>query len=62
VDLGDLEIRPVGEVLFDPSTKPIWEVIEEIGAAVPVGEWENVRADGARNLDHYLFGHAKKSS
>ena len=62
IAIADLEIRPLGEVLFDPSAKPIWEVIEEIGAAVPVGEWENVPADGARNLDHYLFGHAKKSS
>jgi hypothetical protein len=49
-------------VAFDPSAKPIWEVIEEIGAAVPAGEWARVPADGAQNLDHYLYGHAKKSS
>ena len=60
--IADLEIRPVGEVAFDPSARPIWEVIEEIGAAVPVGEWARVPADGAQNLDHYLYGHAKKSS
>jgi hypothetical protein len=62
ITVADLEIRPVGEVPFDPSAKPIWEVIEEIGAAVPAGEWEKVPADGAQNLDHYLYGHAKKSS
>jgi D-lyxose ketol-isomerase len=60
--IADLEIRPVGEIAFDPSAKPIWEVIEEIGAAVPAGEWASVPADGAQNLDHYLYGHAKKTS
>jgi hypothetical protein len=62
IAISDLDIRPIGEVSFDPSTKPIWEVIEEIGAAVPAGEWAKVPADGAQNLDHYLYGHAKKSS
>ena len=60
--VADLEIRPLGGVPLDPSTKPIWQVIEEIGAAVPAREWEKVPADGAQNLDHYLYGHARKSS
>jgi hypothetical protein len=51
------EIETVGQ-----PVKPIREVIEEIGAAVPVAEWDKVPADGARNLDHYLYGHAKNSS
>lgn len=57
-----LEIRPVGEVPFDPNARPIWEVIEEIGAAVPPEEWDKVPTDAAQNLDHYLYGHPKKSS
>lgn len=61
VAVSDLTIHPVGEVSFDPSARPIWEIIEEIGATVPAGEWNKVPADGARNLDHYLYGHAKKS-
>ena len=53
--------RRAGGTSFDPSAKPIWEIIEEIGAAVPAEEWDKVPTDGARNLDHYLYGHAKHS-
>jgi hypothetical protein len=55
-----LEVRPAGETPYDETARPIWQVIEEIGATVPPEEWEKVPVDGARNLDHYLFGHAKK--
>jgi hypothetical protein len=61
VTVSDLSIQPVGEVPFDASARPIWELIEEIGAAVPAGEWNSVPTDGARNFDHYLYGHAKQS-
>jgi hypothetical protein len=54
------EVRPAGEVPFEANAKPIWQVIEEIGASVPPEEWEKVPADGAQNLGHYLYGHAKK--
>lgn len=46
---------------FDASVRPIWEVIEEIGASVPSAEWDKVPRDGATNLDHYLYGHPKKA-
>lgn len=61
VSVSDLTVQPVGELPFDPNAKPIWEVIEEIGANVPAAEWDNVPTDGAQNLDHYLYGHEKKS-
>jgi hypothetical protein len=61
VAVAELEIRPAGEVPFGSSAKPIWEMIEQIGAEVPAVEWDKVPADGAQNLDHYLYGHAKKS-
>jgi len=54
--------RRAGGSSFGPSAKPIWQIIEEIGAAVPAGEWGKVPTDGAQNLDHYLYGHARKSS
>lgn len=50
-----------GEGSFDPNAKPIWEMIVEIGAAVPPEDWDNVPTDGAQKLNHYLYGHAKKS-
>ncbi len=61
VSVSELAVHHVGEVSFDPTARPIWEIIEEIGAAVPAEAWDNVPTDGAQNLDHYLYGHAKKS-
>jgi len=59
--VAELTIQPAGEQPFDPGARPIWEIIEEIGASVPAAEWDKVPADAAQNLDHYLYGHAKKS-
>jgi hypothetical protein len=61
VSVKDLEVQIAGDNPFDQSLRPIWEVIEEIGASVPAGEWEKVPTDAATNLDHYLYGHAKKT-
>lgn len=52
--------RSAGGTSFDPTAKPIWHVIEEIGAAVPAKDWDKVPTDGTQNLDHYLYGHPKK--
>ncbi len=54
--------NPAAEATLDPDARPIWEVIVEIGAAVPAGEWNKVPTDGAQNLNHYLYGHAKASA
>ena len=53
--------QPPSDVPFEPNARPIWEVIDEIGASVPAGDWDKVPTDGAQNLNHYLYGHAKKS-
>lgn len=36
--------------------KPIWEVVAEIGAALPAEAWKDVPSDLSKNLDHYLYG------
>ncbi len=41
-------------------TKPIWETVAEMGAAIPAEAWDKVPRDGARNLDHYLYGSPKQ--
>jgi hypothetical protein len=56
-----LDVQLAGEKTFDAGARPIWDIIEEIGAAVPSVEWDKVPRDGAVNLDHYLYGHPKKS-
>lgn len=61
VVVSELTVQPFGEISFDPNARPVWEIIEEIGASVPAEEWDKVPTDGAQNLDHYLYGHAKKS-
>ena len=59
--VSDLTVQPAGPIAFDPKARPIWEIIEEIAATVPEADWANVPTDGAQNLDHYLYGHAKKA-
>jgi hypothetical protein len=46
---------------FDAAARPIWEIAQEIGKAIPQEEWEKVPKDGAINVDHYLYGHRKTS-
>jgi hypothetical protein len=40
--------------------RPIWEIVDEINAGLPVDTWENVPTDGSINLDHYLYGAPKQ--
>src|SRR5262245_6040546 len=45
-----------------PKRKPIWEVAIERMSIVPDDELERLPADGAEQLDHYLYGTPKRSS
>ncbi len=45
---------------YDPTAKPIWEVMEEIAAMVPDSEWRKVPRDLSKNLHHYLHGAPKE--
>ncbi|HKV11616.1 MAG TPA: hypothetical protein VJ725_25955 [Thermoanaerobaculia bacterium] len=36
--------------------KPVWEAIIEIGASVPLEEWDKVPRDLSKFTDHYLYG------
>lgn len=56
---AQVDIVARGEPVFDPTAKPIWEILDEISREVPAAEWARVPCDGARNLDHYLYGHPK---
>ncbi|HEV3122369.1 MAG TPA: hypothetical protein VGY53_10715 [Isosphaeraceae bacterium] len=40
--------------------KPIWEVAEEIRKQIPAEEWAKLPADGAKQLDHYIYGSPKR--
>ena len=41
-------------------SRPIWEVIGEISKQIPDEAWDELPTDGSINVDHYLYGHAKK--
>jgi Arc/MetJ-type ribon-helix-helix transcriptional regulator len=43
-----------------PGRKPLWERVEEMRKSVPAEEWAKVPADGAAQLDHYLYGAPKR--
>ena len=42
------------------ADKPFWEKIVERGKRIPPEELANFPTDGARNLDHYLYGSPKQ--
>lgn len=44
------------------NVRPIWEVITELSAQVPMEEWEELPRDGAEQHDHYLYGSPKRSN
>ena len=45
---------------FDPTAKPIWEIMEEISAMVPDSEWAKVPSDLSINFHHYRHGAPKE--
>jgi hypothetical protein len=49
-----------GEPEYDPTARPVWEEVLEIGASIPMEEWEKVPTDLSINLDHYLYGSPKQ--
>jgi hypothetical protein len=46
----------------DAQPKPIWRRFVEAGEALPEDVIKRLPSDGARNLDHYLYGAPKESS
>ena len=44
----------------EPTTKPLWEQIIEIGEQIPESEWAKLPRDLARNFEHYMYGASKE--
>lgn len=40
--------------------RPIWDVLEAIGAEVPGEEWDKLPSDLSTQHDHYLYGSPKR--
>ncbi len=49
-----------GRIVLEPAAKPFWERIAALAANAPPQELDKVPADGAAQLDHYLYGQPKR--
>ena len=59
-EVDALVVRRLDEFSYDPSARPIWEIVEELGKSIPDTEWEKLPLDAAVNLDSYLYGDQEK--
>jgi Arc/MetJ-type ribon-helix-helix transcriptional regulator len=41
--------------------KPLWERAAELRQSIPAEEWDKLPTDGARQLDHYIYGSPKRT-
>ncbi len=51
--------NPVEKV---PAHKPIWEVFQELSAAVPDEVWKSLPTDLSEQHDHYIYGTPERPS
>ena len=56
------EMLREGQAPRPREKRPIWEIITELSAQVPMEEWEKLPTDGAEQHDHYLYGSPKRDN
>jgi len=49
-----------GRIVLEPRRIPIWERIAARAAEISPEEVDKLPADGAAQIDHYLYGHPKR--
>lgn len=49
------DVAPPAQPSDGPSRKPLWERVDEMRKGVPAEEWAKLPADGAAQLDHYIY-------
>ena len=49
-----------GRIVVEPARPPIWDRIAARAAEIPAEELDKLPADGAAQIDHYLYGHPKR--
>jgi antitoxin component of MazEF toxin-antitoxin module len=49
-----------GRIVLERPRVPIWERIAALAAETPPEEVAKLPADGAAQIDHYLYGHPKR--
>lgn len=43
------------------KNQTLWEMIEDLAEMVPDEAWNEIPKDASINIDHYLYGHRKKT-
>jgi Arc/MetJ-type ribon-helix-helix transcriptional regulator len=51
---------PTDRPAASPNRKPLWERAAELRKSIPEEEWAKLPADGAEQLDHYIYGSPKR--
>lgn len=41
---------------LDKNERPVWQIAQEVSAQIPRKDWKKLPKDGAKNVDHYLYG------
>lgn len=59
VRIDQIEIKPIEGEELDLATKPLWEVVSEIGAEIKQEDWDRFPSDFSKNVDQYLYGDQK---
>jgi hypothetical protein len=49
------------EITEETEYQTIWEMVKDIIEEVPKEAWDELPTDGSINVDHYLYGHKKKT-
>ncbi len=55
------ETLEVEETAEETECQTIWEMVKDIIEEVPKEAWDELPTDGSINIDHYLYGHKKKT-
>lgn len=46
----------------EPIRQTLWEMVRHIIQEIPDEEWKQIPSDSSINIDHYLYGHDKKTA
>ncbi len=56
----EMRFQPAGEPSYDPTARPIEDVLTELAGEIPEEAWSRLPQDLTDNLDHYLYGTPKQ--
>ena len=58
--VDELQLQAAGERPYDPTARPIEEILAELATELPEEEWDKLPADLSDNIDHYVYGTPKR--